>query len=338
MTYPKISIIIPVKEKNRNLEECIEYCLKLDYPDYEIIVLPDRKERFAYFRAKRENKVLEQSERLPYPKTRVISTGAIGPSEKRDIGIKHARGEILAFLDDDTFPTKDWLKNAIPYFEDENIAAIGGAGITPPNDGLREQASGLVYSSLLAAGSVGYRYVPKRERKVDDFPTCNFLVRKSIMDSLGGFGVKFWPGEDTKLCLHIVRDLGKKIIYTPRVLVYHHRRPLFIPHLRQVRGYGLHRGYFAKRFPHTSRRFPYFIPSLFVIGLSLGWLFGLIQPLFYKIYFGTILFYLLIVLLTSLKNRDPKKVLLVFFGIIATNLTYGVLFLKGLFSRRLKEE
>lgn len=320
MSYHRISIIIPVKENSEYLKECINHCLRLDYPNYEIIVLPDKM------------KV------SPHSQVKVIPTGTIGPSEKRDIGTKHAQGKILAFLDDDAFPTKDWLKNAIPYFEDENVAAIGGPGITPPNDGLREQASGLVYSSFLAAGRASYRYVPKREREVDDFPTCNLLIRKSIMDSLGGFGVKFWPGEDTKLCLHIVRDLGKKIIYTPKVLIYHHRRPLFISHLRQIRGYALHRGYFAKRFPHTSRRFPYFIPSLLVMGLFLGWLLGLIQPFFYKIYFGIILFYFSMVLLTSLKGRNLKKIPLVFLGIIATNLTYGVFFLKGLFSRRLKEE
>ncbi len=318
--YPKVSIIIPVKKKNRNLEECIEYCLKLDYPDYEIIVLPDKMERLSYSQVK------------------IISTGTIGPSEKRDIGIKYARGEILAFLDDDTFPTEDWLKNAIPYFEDENIAAIGGAGITPPNDGLREQASGLVYSSLLVTGGVNYRYIPKREREVDDFPTCNFLVRKSIMDSLGGFGVKFWPGEDTKLCLHIAKDLRKRIVYTPKVLIYHHRRPLFTPHLKQVRGYALHRGYFAKRFPHTSRRIPYFVPSLFVTGLLLGWLLGFAHPFFFRLYFGAILFYLVCVLSTGFKHRNPKLAFLVSSGIVATNICYGIFFLKGLFCRRLKEE
>ncbi len=320
MKYPKVSIIIPLKKLNKNLKECIQHCLKLDYPDYEIIVLPDKMEELSYSQVK------------------VIPAGTIGPSEKRDIGIKHAQGEILAFLDDDAYPTKDWLKNAIPYFEDEKVAAIGGPGITPPNDGLREQASGLVYSSFLATGSVSYRYIPKREREIDDFPTCNLLIRKSIMDSLGGFGVKFWPGEDTKLCLHIAKDLRKKIIYTPRVLVYHHRRPLFIPHLRQVRAYALHRGYFAKRFPHTSRRFPYFVPPLFVIGLSLGWLLGFIQPFLYRVYFGALFFYLLMAFLSSLKGGNLKKILLVFLGIIATNLTYGVFFLVGLFSRRLKEE
>ncbi|MBA7628100.1 putative mycofactocin biosynthesis glycosyltransferase MftF [subsurface metagenome] len=319
-SYPKVSIIIPVKESNENLQECLKHCCRLDYPDYEIIVLPDGEEK------------------LSYPQVKVIPTGTIGPSEKRDIGIKYAQGEILAFLDDDAFPTKDWLKRAIKNFGDEDVVAVGGPAITPESDNLRQKASGLVYSSFLASGPNTYRYIPKRKCLVDDYPSCNFLVRKSIIENIGGFGSKFWPGEDTKLCLHITQDLNKKIIYDPEVLIHHHRRPLYGRHLRQVANYALHRGYFVKKFPETSRRIFYFIPSLFVFGLLLGWLLGLIQPLFYKIYFGTILFYLLIVLLTSLKNRNPKKAFLVFLGIIATNLTYGIFFLKGLFSRRLKEE
>jgi GT2 family glycosyltransferase len=316
----KVSIIIPVKESNENLKECIEHCLGLDYPDYEIIVLPDG------------------GERLTYPKTRVISTGAIGPSEKRDIGIKYARGKILAFLDDDAFPTKEWLVKAIKNFEEKDVVAVGGPAVTPASDNLRQKASGLVYTSLLARGSFTYRYIPRRKRQVDDYPSCNFLVRKSTIEKLGGFSSKFWPGEDTKLCLRIVRDLGKKIIYTPRVLVYHHRRPLYRGHLRQVANYALHRGYFSKRFPETSCKISYFIPSLFVLGLFIGWLLGFIHPLFFRLYLGIILFYLICVLFTGFKHRNPKLSFLVSSGIVATNICYGIFFLKGLFSRRLKEE
>ncbi len=318
--YPKVSIIIPVKESNENLQECLEHCLELDYPDYEIIVLPDKMERLSYSQVK------------------VISTGTIGPSEKRDIGIKHARGEILAFLDDDTFSTKDWLKKAMKNFEETNVAAVGGPAVTPESDGLRQRASGLVYSSLLASGGFTYRYIPKEKCLVDDYPSCNFLIRKSIMEKIGGFGSKFWPGEDTKLCLHITKNLGKKIIYDPEVLIYHHRRPLYKKHLRQVASYALHRGYFAKKFPETSYKISYFIPSLFVIGLFFGWSLGFIHPFFFKIYLGVILFYLVCVLLTGFKHRNPKLAFLVSSGILATNLSYGIFFLKGLFSRRLKEE
>lgn len=320
MNYPKVSIIIPLKKSNEHLKKCIEHCLGLDYPDYEIIILPDGEEKLAY------------------PKTRVISTGAIGPSEKRDIGIKYAQGKILAFLDDDTFPAKDWLKKAIENFEEENVAAVGGPAITPESDSLRQRASGLVYSSLLASGGFTYRYIPKKKHQVDDYPSCNFLIRKSIIEKLGGFGSKFWPGEDTKLCLHIAKDLNKKIIYDPEVLIYHHRRPLYKKHLKQVASYALHRGYFAKKFPKTSRRVFYFIPSLFILGLFFGWILGLIHPLFFRIYFGIILFYLICVLFAGFKYRNLKLSFLVSSGILTTNLSYGIFFLKGLFSRRLKEE
>lgn len=336
--YPKVSIIIPVKEANKNLKECLQHCHRLNYPDYEIIILPDRKERLPYFRAKRENKVLEQSERPPYSQVKVIPTGAIGPSEKRDIGIKHAQGEILAFVDDDAFPTKSWLKKAMKNFEDKNVAAVGGPAVTPESDNLRQKASGLVYSSYLASGPNTYRYIPKRKRQVDDYPSCNFLVRKSIIEKVGGFGSKFWPGEDTKLCLHITKNLGKKIIYDPKVLIYHHRRPLYRKHLRQVANYALHRGYFSKRFPQTSCRIFYFIPSLFVLGLFFGWLLGFIHPLFFRLYLGIILFYLISILFTGFKHKNPKLTFLVSSGILVTNFSYGIFFLKGLFSRRLKEE
>ncbi len=313
---PKISVVIPVKEFNRNLDECIKHCLELDYPDCEIIVLPDFSIETLY-------------------NVRVVPTGAKGPSEKRNIGIEETTGEIVAFLDDDAFPSKDWLRNAVRNFNDEEIGAVGGPAVTPENDWLKEKASGTIYSSLLGGGVYRYRYIPQKRRFVDDFPSCNFIVRKSILKEAGGFRTKFWPGEDTALCLEITKKLGKRIVYDPDVLIYHHRRKLFIPHLKQVCSYALHRGYFAKRFPQTSLRVSYFLPTFFVFGLFFGWLTGLIHPLFYKVYLISIFVYLSMALLTGLKNKSP---LYIFSGLILTHLCYGIWFIKGLLSGRLKEE
>lgn len=321
MDYPSASIIVPAKELNDNLKECISHCLNLDYPDYEILVLPD--EAFS----------LETSERV-----KIIPTGRIGPSEKRDMAIVRSKGEILAFLDDDAFPRRDWLKNAIRDFEDLEVAAVGGPAVTPENNSIRQKASGLVYSSYLASGGNVYRYIPKKRREVDDYPSCNFIVRKSAMRELGGFKSKFWPGEDTAICLRITKALNKKIIYDPEVLVYHHRRNLFIPHLKQVRNYALHRGYFAKRFPETSLRLSYFLPSLFVIGLVVGAIFALAFPLLRVTYFSIVGLYLFLTFLSGLRHKNLRLVWLIFSGIILTHLCYGVWFIKGLFSRRLEEE
>ena len=137
------------------------------------------------------------------------------------------------------------------------------------------------------------------------------------------------------MCLEITKKLGKRIVYDPEVLIYHHRRRLFIPHLQQVCNYALHRGYFAKRFPQTSLRISYFLPTFFVFGLFLGWLTGFIHPVFYKVYFISIYVYVSMVLLTGLKNKSP---LCIFSGLVLAHICYGIWFIKGLVSPGLKEE
>jgi len=311
-----VSIIIAVKTWQKNLEECVSSCLLLNYPDFEIIVIPD--EIFEY-----EN-----------PNVRIIPSSNVSPAEKRDIGAKVAEGEILAFIDDDVYPSIDWLINAIKSFKDPDIAAVGGPALTPESDSPRRRASGKVYESYLVSGPYTYRYRKERKRFVDDYPSCNLLVRKDVFQELGGFDTKYWPGEDTKLCLDMVHKLNKKIIYDPEALVYHHRRELFIPHLKQVKSYALHRGYFAKVFPETSCKPAYFIPSLFVLGLVAGGLLSQFSVVVRSIYLFTLLLYFILVGLAS-KGSNP---LLVFIGIVLTHLTYGLFFIKGLLSKSLKED
>lgn len=320
MEGPKVSVVIPVKVQNKNLEECIHHCLQLDYPEFETIILPDLPIDLS-----NSNLV-------------TIPTGAVGPSQKRDIALDHSKGDILAFLDDDTFPERNWLKNAVKYFDDNEVAAVGGPAITPESDNFLQKASGLVYSSFLGGGSVAYRYVPRAKKEVDDYPSCNFLVRRSVLEELGGFNCKYWPGEDTKLCKEITNNLNMKIIYAPDIMVYHHRRRLFYPHLRQVLSYAIHRGYFAKRFPETSRKLTYFIPTIFVLALLVGFILAFSIPIFATFYLAGLGFYLFLALLSSFNSRDIRMILLVFLGIIPTHIVYGIGFLRGLLARRLKEE
>jgi cellulose synthase/poly-beta-1,6-N-acetylglucosamine synthase-like glycosyltransferase len=124
---PCVSIIIPVRKINHYIRESIPYLLDLDYEHYEILIFTDEPtdEKFK--------------------KTTIISVGNRGPAEKRDLALTYAQGEIFAFLDDDAYPTKNWLKNVVRNFEDEDVAAVGGPAVTPPNDSIYQKASGLVF-------------------------------------------------------------------------------------------------------------------------------------------------------------------------------------------------
>jgi len=315
--FPSVSIIIPVKKNNRFLEECVDNCLKIDYPFYEIIILPD--EMLGVYNDKR---------------IRVISTGNTLPAAKRDIGAENANGEILAFLDDDTYPCEGWLKQAVLNFSDDSIACVCGPAVTPKNEPLLNKAGGLVFESFIVSGPARFRYLPLKKRFTDDFPSCNFLIRKNVFHKIGGFKTKFWPGEDTVLCMEVVYNLRKKIIYDPLVLVYHHRRQLFARHTSQVANYAKHRGYFLKRYPKNSFKLGYFIPSLIVLTL----LFCLFLAMFINVnFFYVWLAYFSVVLLFSL-NKDPRLLFYVFIGTILTHFAYGINFISGILAKKLKEE
>lgn len=317
---PFVSIIIPLYVINQRFFQDLRKYNGLKYSNLEILIVCDKKITLPML--KKNIKLLLTNQKQT------------GPAEKRDLALKYARGEICAFIDDDAYPDPDWLKNAVLEFKDSSISAVGGPGLTPPEDGFWEQVTGLVYSSFFCGGFAQYRFVKKRKRFVVDYPAYNLLVRTDILKKVGGYGTYFYGGEDTFLCLKLIQA-GYKILYAPNVAVYHHRRPLFFEYLKQIANVGKHRGYFAKRFPETSFRFWYFIPTC----LSLGFFTLLIGSLInYQIRFIFFSLFILFFVLSWGSLIYKRSLLQSFFaaiGIILTHIFYGLYFIKGLTIRKL---
>lgn len=327
MANPKVSIIIPVVRINDYIHESIRHILNLKFQDFEVLIFPNQKTKVSF------------------PKTKIITTGEIGPAAKRNLALKYAQGEILAFLDDDAYPRSDWLTKALVNFKNPRLAALGGPAITPPHDSLLQKASGACLQSLMVSGEARERYLPGKQKKiVHDWPSVNFLIRKKIFAHIHGFNTHFWPGEDTKLCLDVIKN-GGQIIYDPQLVVYHHRRRNLKSHLKQIGGYGLHRGYFAKNLPQTSRKLPYFLPSLFLLFIlaTAGLFLFFPQSLLTK-YAGLLLgFYSLGILGSAMQAAWREKSLsvglLVIPFIFLTHLVYGLRFIQGfIFTQKLESK
>lgn len=322
-----VSIIIPVKKiSDRFRQETIPAIFKQSYGNFEIIIVPDKKSKDKFRR------------------TRIIpSWPKVGPADKRDLGAKKAKGEILAFIDDDVYPSKDWLKNAMKIFDrKKTIVAVCGPTLTPPGDNFHQRMAGYVWGSRLGSGGAGtHRYIVGDRQEVDDFPTANLLLRRKDFWLAGGFNTHFWSGEDTKLCLFLTKKIGKKIIYDPKVLVYHHRREVFGPHLRQIARYGLHRGHFVRILPQTSLRFGYLAPSLFVLSLFTGPILIFLNPFFLWFYLFSISCYFFLLFATAgrvfLAEKKLKAPFLVVAAIFSTHLVYGCFFIKGFLTKELKQ-
>ncbi|PIR42906.1 glycosyl transferase [candidate division WWE3 bacterium CG_4_9_14_0_2_um_filter_35_11] len=346
-TKPLVSIIIICENWNNFLSESLPYYSKLDYPNFEV---------FVFMTEKPSKSVIEK-----FPKIKFITSAETKnkPAEKRDLAIKYADGSFFAFIDDDAFPHKDWLKNAVEILQDKEVVAIGGPGVTPRRVApeqtsgatLLEHASGWVSASPLGGFGSTYRFIPQERREVDDFPSMNLIVRAEDFKKIGGFDSSFYPGEDTKFCLDLTQKLHKKIIYDPKVLVYHHKRPLFKKHLIQNGRYGLHRGHFARILPKTSRRWFYFIPSIFALGVITGNIATIISEYtkstalidiyatIFQFFFGIYIFMLFI---NATWVFGKSKTLYIAFltipGVFLTHLWYGIKFIQGFIKPKMEDK
>jgi cellulose synthase/poly-beta-1,6-N-acetylglucosamine synthase-like glycosyltransferase len=170
---------------------------------------------------------------------------------------------------------------------------------------------------------------------VDELPGYNLFVRTSFLREIGGINVKYRSGEDSILSNRIVK-LGKKFTYADDVVVYHHRRPLFRSHLKQVSTYALHRGYFAKKYPETSAKLSYLLPSTLLIIIGIWSLFGILIPGFLLPLIALISGYLILCFMAaSIKSKDLKLSSIVCIGIPLTHLVYAVYFIKGVLTKEL---
>lgn len=308
----RVSFIIPVKELNDYVMETVGHLQSLEDGDWEAFV------------------VTNDEEPAPWCDDRIsiVASGRVGPADKRDLAAGLAAGDVLVFLDDDSYPESNYMDVLRKALANDRVA-VGGPAVTPADDSYWQQVSGAMYLSRLTGGTPERYAAVGAARPVLDWPSVNLAIRKDAFLTIGGFGCRFWPGEDTFLCDKLTRS-GVQIWYEPDLLVWHHRRNSLRSHLRQVGSYGLHRGYFARNFGGSSLRASYFAPSGLVgcfmlvlvpvnvlrwVALSLIALYGFTQ----------------VVGAARIMRRAPALVAL---GVLVysplSHLWYGVRFLQGL--------
>lgn len=330
VAHPFVSVVIPVKQLSYYLlHENLPEMAKQSYKEFEVIVLPNEQGQYDLHLLK------------TYKWLRIIPTGKITrPAEKRDIGVKNAKGEIIAFIDDDAYPRPDWLDEAVKLFNKKKATVICGPGILPAKTNIWEKIFDEVLKNRVGSGGYEYRFVARAARPVDDYPSMNFFIRKKIFQKLGGFNSDYWPGEDSKLCNDILEKEKGTIYYTPGVLVYHHRRSGLKGYLKQHSNYGFHRGAFFAHGDRNSQNFAYVVPTLFVL-----YLIALIIPLAlyfithtisYAVLMITLLpFFLYCILVCYLVLSATVNTLNPIIGLgsgavlIATHIDYGIMFIKG---------
>jgi glycosyltransferase involved in cell wall biosynthesis len=201
----KFSVVIPTYNRAATLRQTLTALMAQDYPDYEIIVVDDGSTDGTRAMIARE-----------FPQVRYIYQQNRGPAAARNRGIAHARGEIIAFTDDDCVPPRDWLARlADGYARYPDVVGVGGYLEAP--DEVLQRAPLARYERFIAR-----RVFRVSEREyVGGFEcpaggTNNIAYRRAILERVGGFDESFpyAAGEDADLKWRICQ-LGARLLYVP---------------------------------------------------------------------------------------------------------------------------
>lgn len=148
-----------------------------------------------------------------------------GHTYARNRGIKEAKGDLLAFIDDDAFVRPDYVSNIPPYFSDSTVSAIGGRIIPVYEDAEEPDWMTKFLWPLVAALDKGNKSVAFTGSK---FPIgANMVFRASIFEKYGLFDITLGrrgsglEGGDEKEVFLRMKEENELILYAPDVVVDH---------------------------------------------------------------------------------------------------------------------
>ena len=289
----------------------------------------------------RNAEIIDSIKELNYPKKEyeVIVREGLNPSENRNNGAKYAKGEIIAFLDDDAVVDANFLKEAEEFFKKyKEIDIVGGAQLTPKWQRGFPKIAGYALSSKFGAWKMGTRYSLKELNLNADetmLTSANLFCRKEVMKKIQ-FDTKLFPGEDPKF-IEDAKKEGFNVAYSPDLILYHKRRETIRAMIKQISSYGRTRTDKESFFQTLKKPF-FLIPLLFCAYLSLVLVFIILEFLKSNLIPNFILFfplglYLILDLFfsfyESVKNKNILAVFLLIFIFPLIHISYGVGMIKG---------
>ena len=235
--WPSVTVVVPSRNRPQQTRACAESLLALDYPaDMEVLVVDDASEPPL-------SRMLED---LP---VRVLRLGEnVGQSAARNLASEAARGEVIAFIDNDCLAHPDWLRALVPPLCEPGVDVVGGRVLSPPPDG-GIAAFEAVRSSLdmgTIGGAVGLR------EPVAYLPSCNLAADREVLRGLGGFDEEMLLGEDADLVWRAAYA-GSGVRYEPAAKIVHRHRTLPTAFLRRRADYGSSEADLQLRHPGARR-------------------------------------------------------------------------------------
>ena len=218
---PMFSVVVCTHNGARRMDACLRAACAMSYANYEVIVVDDGSDDdLAAVVGK-------------YHGVRLLCTEHVGLSAARNLGAKEAKGEIIAYTDDDCEPDAAWLTWLAYSFSTYNWDACGGPNLPPIPDDKED-----VHEAVVACAPGAPSHVLLGDIEAEHLPGCNLVVKKKVLERIGGFSVQYRvAGDDVDLCWRL-RDEGYKLGFCGAAFVWHRRRTSIWRYFKQQYGYG----------------------------------------------------------------------------------------------------
>ena len=213
---PMVSIIVPVYNKIDFTLRCLWSIRRQVWRHrYEVIIVDD-------YSIDRTRELLAQAPGLRL----VVNPSNLGFVRSCNEGARHARGDYLLFLNNDTLVLSGWMDKLVDSFATVPEAGLVGSKLLYP-DGRLQEAGGFVAQEG-SGGNYGRNDDPNKPqynflREVDYCSGASIMVPRALFDELGGFDERYAPAyyEDTDLAF-TVRKAGRKVLYQPLSQLIHY--------------------------------------------------------------------------------------------------------------------
>ena len=219
---PKVSIIIPTKNKATYLRGCQEAIEKNTPPIHELIIVNNNSYEEDALALLKEYQNRPNFKLLHYPYK-------FNFSKINNMAAEHASGEFLLFLNNDTVPQKGWLDALLEVAQRKDLGNVGivGAKLLYPNGTIQSAGNNIKFVDGEIKFVHNYVGMPSNLKEANKVRECDgvsgacLLVKKDLFNKVKGFEKEYWiEQQEDDLCLK-VKKIGYKVIYTPEAIVYH---------------------------------------------------------------------------------------------------------------------
>ena len=212
----RVSIVVPVRNAERTIGDCISSLLRLRYPAArrEIIVVDNGSSDAS----------CELIRGFP---VRLVSEPRRGPSWARNAGVERSAGDIIAFIDADCIAATRWLCSLVAAFTDPTVSAVAGEILAYPPHSWAEYYMARRKSHWQRAALAAERpYIV----------SANFAVRRAALDRIGLFDPRFLIGQDQDFSWRLFAA-RLRVEYAPEAVVFHRHRSTTWQFVRQQAGW-----------------------------------------------------------------------------------------------------